>query len=128
VRFLLDTHIALWTVGEPHRVPPAAQAVIFDDSHDVFFSAATIWEIAIKASLRKPNFTARPATVRAQLLANHFDELAITSEHALAVEHLPWLHKDPFDRVLIAQAVVEGLTLITGDRHFASYPAPIRLV
>lgn len=128
MRFLLDTHIAMWIVGDPGRVSPAARAVISDDANDVIFSVASIWEIAIKASLRKPHFAAEPESVRKQLIANGFTELPITSEHAFVVAALPWLHKDPFDRILIAQAIAENLTLLTADTTLARYPAPTRLV
>ncbi|TIU43186.1 MAG: type II toxin-antitoxin system VapC family toxin, partial [Mesorhizobium sp.] len=93
-------------------------------SNELLFSAASLWEIAIKRGLGKDGFTVDPRLLRRGLLDNSYGELAITSEHAVAVDGLPSLHKDPFDRILIAQATVEGITLLTVDDLVARYPGP----
>ncbi len=92
------------------------------------YSVASLWELAIKYGLRRPSFVFDPRLLRRQLLGNGFGELAITGEHAIAVDQLPLLHKDPFDRLLIAQSIVEGITLITADPIVARYPAPVQRV
>ena len=91
-------------------------------------SAASVWEIAIKSGLRRPNFRVDAALFRRNLLSNSYQELAVTGEHAVAVVNLPPLHRDPFDRILVAQSIVEGITLLTSDPRIAQYPAPVRRV
>ncbi len=99
-----------------------------DPENDVFFSAASIWEIAIKRALGRPNFTVDPEVLRHGLLANRFTEIPVTGLHGAAVAGLPLLHRDPFDRILVVQAMIEGLTLLTVDPVMAGYPGDIRLV
>jgi PIN domain nuclease of toxin-antitoxin system len=99
-----------------------------DERSELFFSALTIWETAIKSALQKRDFKVDARALRRGLLTNGYRELPITSEHAVAVYSLPHIHKDPFDRLLIAQATVEGITLLTADRQIAKYPGPIRKV
>ena len=89
------------------------------------FSAASIWEVAIKSALGRPDFRADPHLLRRGLLDNGYEELAITSAHAAAVSQLPHLHRDPFDRILVVQATAEGCTLLTADAALAAYPGPI---
>ncbi len=122
---LLDTHLLLWAAEGAGELPKAATEYICDQSNTVAFSAASIWEIAIKSSLGRQDFKANPHLLRTKLIENGYTELRISSEHALAVTGLPDHHKDPFDRLLIAQASVEGLTLLTSDEVVASYPGPI---
>jgi PIN domain nuclease of toxin-antitoxin system len=92
------------------------------------FSAVSLWEIAIKRSIGKLDRGIDPRTIRRELIAMGYEELAVLGQHAVAVESLPWIHKDPFDRLLIAQATVEGITLLTADATVARYPGSIRKV
>lgn len=126
MKLLLDTHILLWAAGEPERLPAAARALIESPEHQLVFSAASLWEVTIKRGLGRPDFAADPRLLRRGLLDNGYTELPITSEHALAVDVLPQLHRDPFDRILVAQATVEGMVLVTADPVVQSYPGPIR--
>jgi len=128
MRLLLDTHILIWGAVEPERLSSAARALIEDLDNDVAFSAASLWEIAIKAALRRPDFQIDVGELRRNLFDNGYGEIAATGAHAVAVANLPLIHKDPFDRLLVAQAIAEGLTLVTGDPVVARYPGPVRLV
>lgn len=129
MKLLLDTHLLLWAAGSqfplPSKLPRAAIELINDPANIVKFSAASIWEIAIKRGLGRLDFNVDPRVLRRGLLDNGYEQLVIQSEHALAVIGLPALHKDPFDRILVAQALVEGITLLTSDPIVASYPGPI---
>jgi PIN domain nuclease of toxin-antitoxin system len=125
---LLDTHLLLWSVLDDPRLPPAARMLIEDPTNALAFSAASIWEVAIKAGTRRGVGLAEPRRLRHMLLANGYRELPITSEHGIAVARLPPIHRDPFDRILVAQADVEGATLLTADRIVGRYPGPVRLV
>ncbi|MER9231596.1 type II toxin-antitoxin system VapC family toxin [Mesorhizobium sp. M0622] len=126
MKLLLDTHLLLWAAGEPDKLPPAALTQIENRDNDLMFSAASLWEIAIKRGLGRADFTVDARLLRRGLIDNGYHELPITGEHAIAVEGLPPIHKDPFDRILIAQSIVEGITLLTVDDLVAQYPAPIR--
>jgi PIN domain nuclease of toxin-antitoxin system len=99
-----------------------------DPANDLYFSAISFWEISIKRALGRPDFQPDPHLLRRALLNNRFRELPLTSDHAMAIEFLPPIHKDIFDRVLIAQAISEGMTLLTTDDDVAKYPGPIRKV
>lgn len=126
MKLLLDTHVLLWAAGEPGKLSEAALADIEDPDSELLFSAASLWEVSIKRGLGRPDFTVDPRLLRRGLLDNGYVELAVTSAHAVAVDGLPPIHKDPFDRILIAQAIVEGVTLLTVDELVMKYPAPIR--
>jgi PIN domain nuclease of toxin-antitoxin system len=126
MKLLLDTHLLLWAAGQPERLPATARAMIEDAANPLVFSAASLWEIAIKTSLKRVDFRADPALLRRGLLDNGYTELAITGRHAVAVAGLPPLHKDPFDRMLIAQATADGLLLLTVDPAVAQYSGPIQ--
>ncbi|RAZ78480.1 type II toxin-antitoxin system VapC family toxin [Mesorhizobium atlanticum] len=128
MKLLLDTNLLLWAASEPDRLPLTAVAEIEAPSNELLFSAASLWEAAIKRGLGKDGFTVDPRLLRRGLLDNGYGELCITSEHAVAVDGLPSIHKDPFDRILIAQATVEGITLLTVDDLVARYPGPVRKV
>ena len=125
---LLDTHVLVWTAGLSERLSASAQRLIADQSNTLVFSAVSIWEASIKASLRRADFQVDSSRLRHGLLAGGFRELDITSEHAIAVGHPPWLHRDPFDRLLLAQAAVEKATLVTADPTLARYPGAIELL
>jgi PIN domain nuclease of toxin-antitoxin system len=128
VRFLLDTHLLLWAAGPIERLSSEARALIDDLDNEVVFSTGSIWEVAIKYSRGRADFQVDPQILRRGLLDNLYRELPVTGEHAVAVASLPPLHKDPFDRILVAQSVVEGITLLTTDPLVAQYPAPVRRV
>jgi len=125
---LLDTHLLLWAAGEPGRLPARARALIKDPANELIFSAASLWEIVIKRSLGRDDFRVDPRLLRRGLLDNSYRELPVSSEHAVAVDSLLPIHKDPFDRILIAQATVEGLALLTVDPVVARYKGPVRKV
>jgi PIN domain nuclease of toxin-antitoxin system len=125
VRLLLDTQLLLWIAGEPQRVPRTARALFDTSDNDFLFSAASVWEVAIKRGLRSRNFNIEPDELRDGLLENGLREISITSEHAIAVCSLPLVHKDPFDRILLAQAIVEEILLVTTDLQMIQYGAPV---
>jgi PIN domain nuclease of toxin-antitoxin system len=127
MKFLLDTHFLLWTAEESRRLPKEFITLIEDDENELYFSVASIWEIAIKVR-RRPNFEITSGLLRRFLLEHDYNELPVTGEHAVAVESLPPIHGDPFDRLLIAQAFTEGVVLLTVDRTIAKYGGPIRLM
>lgn len=128
MKLLLDTHILLWAAGLPGKLPRAARKLIEDTENLLLFSPANLWEIAIKRSLGRDDFLADPRLLHRGLLDNGYEELPIASGHALAAGDLPPLHKDPFDRMLVAQALEEGIVLLTADPLVAQYPGPIRKV
>jgi PIN domain nuclease of toxin-antitoxin system len=128
MKLLLDTHLLLWAAAFPERLPPHVQDMIEDSRNDLYFSVVAIWETAIKFGRGREDFEVDPANLRRKLLNNGIQELEIRSEHAVAVATLPLIHKDPFDRILIAQATVEGIILLTSDATVARYSGPIRLV
>lgn len=128
MKLLLDTQVLLWAAGQPDRLSAAARNLIEDPAHQLLFSAASVWEVAIKHSLGRADFRAEPALLRRGLLDNGYQEIAITGAHAVAVGNLPPLHRDPFDRMLIAQAGVFGALLLTSDPLVAQYPGPIQRV
>jgi PIN domain nuclease of toxin-antitoxin system len=123
-RLLLDTQVVLWALAGHRRLPREARRLI--DDHEAIVSAASIWEIAIKVSIGK--LEADPAAVRLALEPSGFDELPVTGEHAARVALLPTHHRDPFDRMLVAQCLVEGLVLLTVDGQLAPYGALVRIV
>ena len=128
MKLLLDTHVLLWAAGSPAQLPPAARALLEDLNNELVFSAASLWEITIKRSVGRTDFQVDARVLRRGLLDNGYLELPITSEHAVFIDSLPSIHKDPFDRILVAQATVEGITLLTGDALVAQYPGPIRAI
>lgn len=128
MNLLLDTHLLLWAAGQPDRLPEAAKNLLLDPANHLYFSAASIWEIAIKTGLGRPDFRVDARAFRRSLADNGYEELPIISSHAAAVAGLPPLHEDPFDRMLVAQASIEGITLLTADTTVATYPGPIELV
>ncbi len=128
MKLLLDTQLLLWAAEAPTRLSAAARKLINDAGNDLMFSAASFWEIAIKRGLGRNDLRMDPRLLRRGLLDNDYTELQVGSDHAIAIESLPLLHRDPFDRILIAQAMVEGITLLTADPLVAQYPGPIRRV
>jgi PIN domain nuclease of toxin-antitoxin system len=128
VKLLLDTHLLLWAAGQVDRLSTAARTLLDDPDNELLFSAASLWEVTIKRGLGRDDFAVDPRLLRRGLLDNGYGELAITSDHAIAVDSLPPIHKDPFDRILIAQSVVEAIILLTADPIVARYPGPVRQV
>jgi len=128
MKLLLDTHLLLWAAGNPERLSKKARALIEKDEHELFFSAGSLWEIVIKRNLGREDFKVDARVLRRGLLDNGYSELPIASEHVVAIDGLPQHHKDPFDRVLVAQAIVEGITLVTSDPTVAKYGGSIALV
>lgn len=128
MKLLLDTHLLIWAAEGIDSVPPGARAPMADPENELFFSVASLWEIAIKLGLGRADFQIDARVLRRGLIDNGYSELPILSEHAVAIDALPPIHKDPFDRMLITQATVEGITLLTDDATVAQYPGPVQLV
>lgn len=128
MKLLLDTHVLIWAAGDPNRLSTDARALIADTDNELFFSAASLWEIAIKSGLGREDFAVDARLLRRGLLDNGYSELPVASEHAVAIAGLPPIHKDPFDRLLIAQSIVEGITLLTADEIISRYAGPVRLI
>ncbi|QPC87684.1 PIN domain-containing protein [Mesorhizobium sp. NBSH29] len=128
MKLLVDTHLLLWAAAAPWNLSPIARRFLADAGNILLFSPVSLWEVAIKRSLGRPDFTADPRTLKRGLLENGYVEVPVTSTHAVAVAALPPIHKDPFDRMLVAQVLSEGVTLLTADSVLASYPISVRKV
>ncbi len=128
MKFLLDTHLVLWVPASDARISRSARLVLNDPENNLLFSTVSLWEIAIKRGLGKLDYRIDPRIIRHELLESGYEELPVLGQHAVSVDVLPAIHKDPFDRLLIAQAIVEGITLLTADAAIARYPGPIRKV
>ena len=128
MKLLLDTHLLLWAAGMPQRLPAQARLLLERPETEPLVSVASLWEVAIKSGLGRTDFSVDPRLLRRGLLENGYVELDVTGAHTVAVDLLPPIHKDPFDRILVAQAQVEGLTLLTTDEIVARYPGPIQAV
>ena len=125
---LLDTHLLLWAAICPEKLSLDAREIISDNNVSLVFSVASIWEVAIKKGLGRADFVVDARLLRRGLLDNGYNELAILSEHVVAIDALPNIHKDPFDRILIAQAIFEGIILLTADPVVGRYQGPVRMV
>ena len=128
MKLLLDTHLLLWAAGQPKRLSAAARKRLLDPGNELLFSAASLWEIAIKRGLGREDFEVDPRLLRRGLLDNGYAEITVRSEHAVAVDSQPPIHRDPFDRLLVAQATFEGVTLLTSDPIVARYPGTVERV
>lgn len=128
MNLLLDTHVLLWAAGRPDLLSPRARSLIEDPDNQLLFSTLSIWEVSIKHSLGRTDFRVDAGVLRLKLIEAAYSEVTITSAHAIAVGSLPFIHKDPFDRLLVAQAIVEGLTLLTADGIVAKYPCAVQQV
>jgi len=128
MKFLSDSHLLIWAAINSSRVPKRVLPLLNDKDNELFFSSASLWEITVKAAAGRFDFQIDPRLLRRNLLDNGYQELPVTSEHALMLLTLPPIHKDPFDRMLIAQAIAEGITLLTSDATIAKYPGPIQKV
>ncbi len=128
MRLLLDTHLLLWTVASSGRLSGDARSLIEDPENDVHYSAASVWEIAIKSTLRRRDFHVDVALLPSALSTMGLTELPVTAAHAIEVTRLPHLHRDPFDRLLVAQSVVEPMVLLTNDAVLGRYGPLVRLL
>jgi len=128
MKLLLDTRILLWAAGDPTKLSTEAREIIEKPENVLVFSAVSLWEITIKAGLGRSDFQVDPHLLRRGLIENDYEELPVTSRHAVAVGSLPDIHRDPFDRILIAQATVEGFLLLSHDPLVQAYPGPIKAV
>lgn len=128
MNLLLDTHVLLWAVARPERLSKAARRMLGNDRNRLSFSVVSLWEITIKRTLGRTDFRVDPCQLRRGLLKHGYAELAVTGEHAVAIDRLSDIHRDPFDRMLIAQAEVEGFVLLTGDQELKAYGDPVRVL
>ena len=126
MQLLLDTHLLVWAMGEPERLDPALVRLLEDPINTPVFSVASLWELVIKRGPDRPDFQLEPPLLRQALLEAGWRELPVEAHHVLAVGQLPALHRDPFDRLLLAQAQADGLLLITVDQQLAHYHGPVR--
>lgn len=128
MNLLLDTHLLLWAAARTEMMSPAADTLVKDPGNALWFSVASLWEVTIKRALDRADFRTEPSALRAGLLRNGYQELAIDGRHCLILSTLPRLHGDPFARMLLAQAISEGMLLVTADERLAAYDGPIRRV
>lgn len=125
MNLLLDTHVLIWAAYDPARLSARARSLILDPANSLYFSVASIWEVAIKSSLGRTDFAVDPAELRLSLITNEYNEIQIEAAHVLRVATLPPLHADPFDRILLAQAMAEGFVLLTQDAKVIDYGGPV---
>ena len=128
MKLLLDTQLLLWAAGQPGKLSKPARRLVEDPGNELLFSAASPWETAIKNTLGREDFRVEPRLLRRGLMDNGYVELPVNSQHAVGIDALPPLHKDPFDRILLSQALTEGITLVTHDAQLARYPGPVKKV
>lgn len=128
MKLLLDTHIILWAAAAPEKLPDTTRTLLTSSGNSLFFSSASIWEIVIKLGLGREDFNVDPYRLRRMLVLHGYKELPVTADHALKVGSLPPLHKDPFDRLLLAQAREEGMLLVTGDAAIIQYKDSVSAV
>ncbi|MDI3258817.1 MAG: type II toxin-antitoxin system VapC family toxin [Sinobacteraceae bacterium] len=128
MRILLDTHLLLWAMAESRKLPRAVRTQLLDPANEIYYSAASLWEIAVKSGLRRKDFRIDPEALVGALRESGFIELPITAMHAVGVARLPPIHKDPFDRLLVAQSMAEPMTLLTNDAALADYWDGVRVV
>jgi PIN domain nuclease of toxin-antitoxin system len=128
MRVLLDSHLLVWISEDSPKLPKAVRLMLEEEDHSFFFSAVSLWELAIKSSLGKRGYLVNVRQLYSELVDHRYGEISLSTRHAFALENLPAIHKDPFDRILIAQAMSEGITLLTSDETVALYNAPVQLV
>jgi PIN domain nuclease of toxin-antitoxin system len=128
VKFLLDRQVVLWYASKSRKLTPASRKLLNNPENELLFSAASPWEITIKRGLGRADFRVEPRALRRGLLENGYVELPVTIEHAVGIDALPSVHRDPFDRLILSQAITEGCTLLTADAVLARYPGPIRKI
>lgn len=125
MNLLLDTHVILWAAYEPHRLSARANDLLMDQANNLHYSVASLWEVAIKSSLGRSDFTVDVEALRIGLLSNGYQELAVEAAHVLRLPTLPSIHADPFDRILVSQAMAEGYVLLTQDSKVIAYGGPV---
>lgn len=125
MRLLVDTQLLIWSLVEPVRMPTGTRSILDDPGHEFVFSAVSIWEVAIKYALRRPDFTLPPERIYRALVDTGYRELPVTSSAAARVATLPLHHRDPFDRLLVAQAIDEHASLLTADAALSDYASHI---
>lgn len=125
MRLLLDTHVVLWAAYSPDKISGKGVELLEDSENTLIFSSASIWEVGIKAMLGREDFQVDVSELLRGLRINGYQELAVTSDHTIAQTYLPVLHRDPFDRILVAQATSEQITLLTADEQVLRYEGPI---
>jgi PIN domain nuclease of toxin-antitoxin system len=125
---IIDTHILLWFLLKPEKLMASVRQELSEGEHILYFSVLSIWEIAIKTALKKPDFDVDALVVRNQLLKSGWQEIPFVGLHAIAVRNLHHAHGDPFDQGLIAQAIEENLTLLTSDKKLAQYGPMVRMI
>jgi len=125
MKLLLDTQMLLWAMFWPELLPDKARQLIENMDNILYFSPASLWEVSIKNAQNKPAFQVNARVMRSRLLDCGYQELVINGLHAVATGDLPSLHKDPFDRLLLAQSQVDGIHLLTCDAQLAQYPVPM---
>ena len=128
MKLLLDTHIVLWAAGQPEKLSEAARTLLTTPDNTLYFSVASIWEIVIKRGLGREDFKVNPRRLRKMLITHGYSELPVVAEHVFTIETLPLLHKDPFDRLLLAQARSEGMLLLTVDSYVSQYQESVLTV
>lgn len=128
MNLLLDTHILLWAAFDQRKIGAAARSLIANPANTLWFSVASLWEVAIKRGLDRPSFQIEVGVLRAGLLSSGYSELPVEGRHVLGLSVLPRHHGDPFDRILVAQAAAEGMRLLTADRALEAYGGPVMLV
>lgn len=128
MKLLLDTHVLLWAAAQPERLSGSARALIEDEENILLFSAASLWEVTIKSDLGRDDFRVDPRLLRRALVDNGYIELPVTHRHVLALKGLASLHRDPFDRMLVAQSSAEGVVLVTADPLVAQYAGLVKQV
>ncbi len=128
MRIILDTNVLLWAVGRSQRLDAETIDALSDAANDVLFSAVSIWEIAIKFALKRADFDAAPHDILQAALAIGFVELPVTAATAATVGRLPLIHRDPFDRLLVVQAIAEPAILYTADARLSAYSDLVRQV
>lgn len=126
--YLVDTHVLVWLAVDSPRLTDLVRDLLVDPDNHIFFSAISIFEIAVKERLAKRGFDVEASAIRRMMIENDFVELPVSGLHAAHVATLPLIHGDPFDRLLVAQAMMEGSTLMTADAQIARYPGPIMLI
>ena len=125
MNLLIDTHLLLWAAFDPQRISGAGRSLMTDPANHLHFSVASLWEVAIKRGLGREDFRIDPGVLRAGLLASDYREVAVEGRHVLGLATLPALHRDPFVRLLVAQAAAEGMRLLTADHLVAAYAGPV---
>ena len=128
MKFLLDTHILIWAAISPHKISPELASLLSDPSNHLYFSSASIWEISIKESLGKSDFKVSSKKLNDGLIENGYKEIKVSALHTMEVIKLPFIHRDPFDRILVATAIWENMPLLTNDSTLSPYHSLVRVL